>query len=204
MRRPSVSLLFLSAAFTFAQTPGNPPTVFKSPTTTEKAADSVILDANRRDTSGCPVGFSARRQATGQIMTAGDARQSGPAQGLHLTLGNRSTPSIESIEVKVHGTTPEARILPASTPAEISADTQYDAGIDRQSRSTDAITKTFELHRTSGDTSLREADVWMHQVGSLRWADLISITYADGTTWHATADLHCRAVPSNFLLVGRR
>jgi hypothetical protein len=201
MRRLSVFLLFLPAgAFTFAQTSGSPATVLKSPPTSEKAADSVILDANRPDNSGCPVGFSASRRATGQIMSAGDARQSGPAQGLHLTLDNRSTPAIDSIEVKVHGTTPKARVLPAGTQ---SSDTAT-VPIDRRSRSTDTVIKTFELHRISADSSLREADVWMHQVGSLRWADLISITYADGTTWHATANLNCRAVPSNFLLVGRR
>jgi hypothetical protein len=219
MRRLSVSLLFLASAFTFAQASsnhtssnspsGSPSTVINNSPSTEKAADSVILYADRLDNSGCPVGFSASRRATGQIMGAGDARQSGPAQGLHLTLDNHSTPAIESIEVKVHGTTPRGRVLPAEMPADTqSSDTAAVTvpldRIDRRSRSTDTITKTFELHRTSADTSLREADVWMHQVGSLRWADLISVTYTDGTTWRATANLKCRAVPSNFLLVGSR
>jgi hypothetical protein len=44
----------------------------------------------------------------------------------------------------------------------------------------------------------------MHNVGSLSKVDLISIHYADGTTWHSTENLKCRAVPSNFLLVGSK
>jgi hypothetical protein len=102
-------------------------------------------------------------------------------------LTNLNTPAIQSIEVKVYGTSPKDRVLPVNT------------------RADDTVTKTFELHRTSDSDSLRDADVWMHQVGSLSWVDLISVTYADGTTWHAAAgNASCRAVPSNLILVGRK
>jgi hypothetical protein len=185
MRRLSVSLLLLAGAFASAQTSSNPPTVLKNSPTTAKAADSVILYADRLDNSGCPVGFFARRQATGQIMTAGDARQAGPAQGLHLMLDHLAAPAIDSIEITVYGVSSKARVLPAHEP---SAD----------------VSKTFELRRENGSNSLSDADVWMHHVGSLTRVDLISIHYADGTTWNATENLKCRAVPSNLLLVGRR
>jgi hypothetical protein len=185
MRRLSLSLLFiLAGAFTFAQTSSNPPPILKNPTTA-KAADSVVLYANRPDNSGCPVGFFASRQATGQIMSAGDARQAGPAQGLHLMLDHLTAPAIESIEITVYGVSSKARVLPAGpTPEDVS--------------------KTFELQRRVGSTSLSDADVWMHNVGSLSRVDIISIHYADGTTWHATENLKCRAFPSNFLLIGSR
>jgi len=185
MRRFSVSLLFLLAsAFTFAQTSSNPAVLKNSPTT-GKAADSVVLYANRPDNAGCPVGFFASRQATGHMMSAGDARQAGPAQGLHLMLNHLTAPAIESIEVTVYGVSSKARVLPAHEP---SAD----------------VSKTFELRRETGSASLSDADVWMHNVGALSRVDLISIHYADGTTWNATENFKCRAVPSNFLLVGRR
>jgi hypothetical protein len=188
MRRLSVSLLFLLAgAFTFAQTSSNPPTVLKNSPTTGKAADSVILYANRLDNSGCPIGFTANRQATGQIMSASDARQAGPAQGLHLMLNHLTAPAIESIEITVYGygISSKARALPAHEPSP-------------------DVSKTFELRRSAGSNSLSDADVWVHNVGSLSSVELISITYADGTTWHATENLKCRAIPSNFLLVGRK
>jgi hypothetical protein len=184
MRRLSVSLLLLAGAFTFAQTSSNPTAVQNSPTIA-KAADSVVLYADRLDNSGCPVGFFARRQATGQIMTAGDARQAGPAQGLHLMLDHLAAPAIDSIEITVYGVSSKARVLPAHEP---SAD----------------VSKTFELRRETGSNSLSDADVWMHHVGSLTRVDLISIHYADGTAWHANENLKCRAVPSNLLLVGNR
>jgi hypothetical protein len=171
MGRFSVSLLFiLASASTLGQV---------SPTT---------FTLQSSDTSGCPVGFYASRRATGQIMSAGDARQAGPGQGLHLTLSHlTSTPAdIQSIEVTVYGTSSKARVLPLAQKA------------------SDTVSKTFELRRTSDSTSLTDADVWMHQVGSLTSVDLISITYANGTTWHATANLRCRAVPSNYLLVGNK
>jgi hypothetical protein len=180
MNRLSASFLFLLAGtFTFAQTSSNPPTVPKN----------LPADIFVRPTliSGCPVGFFASRQANGQIMSANDGPQAGPAQGLHLKLNHlSSTPDIQSIEVKVYGTSPKERVLP----------------VGRQA--TDTVSKTFELQRQTGTDSLSDADVWMHKVGSLSWVDLISITYADGATWHATESLKCRAVPSNFILVGSK
>jgi hypothetical protein len=118
-------------------------------------------------------------------MSAGDAKQAGPAQGLHLTLNHLAAPAIDRIEITVYGVSSKARVLPAGPIPE-------------------DVSKTFELRRESGSNTLTEADVWMHNVGSLSSVDLISITYADGTTWHTTENLKCRAIPSNFLLVGRK
>jgi hypothetical protein len=186
MRRLSVSLLILLAAtFTFAQTPSSPPDVSKELPVPKFTTGQLFVQY--RGLSGCPVGFTANRQSNGQIISTGDVKQSGPAQGLHLTLKNlKNMPAIESIEVTVYGTSQKGLYLPVDT------------------SSTDTVSKTFELHRVSDDTSLTDADVWMHLVGSLRWADLISIAYADGTTWHSTANFQCRAIPSNFLLVGSK
>ena len=189
MRRLSVSLLFLLAgAFTFAQTSNNLPDVSKNLPVAKLTVGQVF--GNYRGlppNSGCPVGFFASRQATGQIMSAGDAKQAGPAQGLHLTLNHRAQPAIDSIEITVYGygISSKARVLPAHEPSP-------------------DVSKTFELRRSAGSDSLSDADVWMHNVGSLSSVDLISITYTDGATWHATENLKCRAIPSNFLLVGRK
>lgn len=183
MRRLSVSLLFLLiATLTMAQTAAQKslPVINSAPEQTIRHYPIVI------GRPVCPTNFYATRQAGGQIMTAGDAKQAGPAQGLHLTLYLPGGLAIESIEVTVYATSSRARVLPVD------------------SASSDTISKTFELHRTAGSTSLSDADVWMYKVGSVSWADLISITYADGTTWHATPNLPCRAVPSNYLLVGTK
>jgi hypothetical protein len=134
----------------------------------------------------CPVGFYASRQAGLQVTTASEAKNQGNGQGLHLTLNHLAKPDIQKIEVTVYATSLKPRSLPLDT------------------RSDDTISKTFELTRQTGADSLQEADIWMQEVGSIRSADLISITFTNGTTWHATPSLTCTAVPSNFLLVTSR
>jgi hypothetical protein len=134
----------------------------------------------------CPVGFYASRQASLQVTTASEAKTQGNGQGLHLTLNHLAKPDIQKIEVTVYATSLKPRSLPLDT------------------RSDDTISKTFELTRQTGADSLQEADIWMQEVGSIRSADLISITFTNGNTWHATPNLTCTAVPSNFLLVTSR
>ena len=185
MLRLSASLLFLLAGtFTLAQTPNDPPAALKD------SQAKITLGQEFRRLSynfGCPVGFAANRQAPVQMMTAEDARRFGPMQGLHLTLRKlKNMPAIESIEVTVYGTSQKGLVLSVGT------------------QPTNTVSKTFQLRRTSDDTTLSDADVSMQLVGSLSWADLISITYADGETWHANAETRCRAVPSKFLLVDTR
>jgi hypothetical protein len=137
---------------------------------------------------GCPVGFFASRQAipVPYAITAAETKQTDNAQGLHLMLNRLSKPDIQRIEVTVYATSLRPRMLPLDT------------------RSEDTISKTFELNRQTGADTLQEADVWMHEVGSVRWADLVSIAFTDGTTWHPTGDVKCRAVPSNFVPVASR
>ena len=190
MYRLSASLLFLLAGtIALAQTSGNSVLAPRSSPTSAspgKTGESVVFYENRPDNLGCPVGFSASRQADLQTMLANDRSQAGPAQGLHLTLARLNTPTIQSVEVTVYATSPKLRALPVDA------------------LSSDTISKTFELQRKAGSNSLTDADVWMHNVGSVSSVDLISITYTDGSTWHATESLRCRAVPSNFLLVGSK
>jgi hypothetical protein len=179
MPRLSATLLLLAAtSFTFAQAP-------------DSNASTAIAALNQAKwkidpAAGCPIGFFANRQADTNLLSVGrDTRQNdGPSQGLHLMLNHLNRPAIQSIEVTVYGTSLKPHALPVAPPSD------------------NLISKTFELHRSTGSDSLSDADVWMHQVGSVRWADLIYITYTDGTTWHAMPNLNCRAVPSNFLLVG--
>jgi hypothetical protein len=173
MRRICALFSVLVSTLTFAQTP-----VQKSlPTPWRTTFPIPVTD------TGCPVGFSASRQAGGQVLTASDAKSVGPEQGLHLMFDYPSGPAIQSIEVIIYASSlkPQALLL--------------------DMRSPDTISKTFTLERQPGSTALTDADVWMRQAGSIRWADLISITFTDGTTWHSTEDFKCHAVPSNFLLV---
>jgi hypothetical protein len=135
--------------------------------------------------TGCPVSLFAQRQGTTTTIDINSSKD-GPSQGLHLTLTPQpGAPTIDSIEVTVYAISGKGRVLPA--------------GID----SSDLRTKTFELRRDANSKTLKEADVWMNKVGALRWVDLISITWTNGNTWHADPSARCRAIPSNFVLIGQ-
>lgn len=184
MRRLYASLLVLAGSLAFGQS-----TIEKNPPgSASTSVQNAVLSSIPFDNSLCPVGFYASRQAGGQILNASDGKRAGAGQGLHLVLDPLSNSSIESIEVTVYATSLKAMVLPAAN----------------RSSGPDTVSKTFSLERKAGSNGLGEADIWMQQVGSVRWADLVSITFTDGTTWHSTENLGCRAVPSNLLLVGRR
>jgi len=173
MRRICALFFVLVSTFTFAQTPVQQRLRVRGTT--------FPIPATNTD---CPVAFSASRQAGGQVLTASNAKPTGPAQGLHLMFDHPSGPSIQSIEVIIYASSLKLQALLLDM------------------RSPDTISKTFTFERQPGSTAFTDADVWMREVGSIRWADLISISFTDGTTWHSTEDLKCRAVPSSFLLVG--
>jgi len=182
MHRLATPLILLVATTMLAQSP--------AVVRTESTASSVVL-RNISTETGCPINFRADRQSTTQMLTAGSAQQNEPGLGLHLTLDRQTAPAIESVEVTVYGLTPKSRILPTDLFAS-------------DANANDTISKSFELQKSANNETLANADVWMSKVGALRWVDLNEIRYADGTIWHPSASMKCRAVPSNFVLVGNR
>ena len=184
LRITTLLTLVLAATLAQAQSPAQPSTFTFHHAPMSNATVFPNNGLLMRDT-GCPVNLIAQRQGSTNLLNA-NTRQSGPAQGLHLYLNREpGAPTIESIEVTVYAISPKARILPTD--------------ID----SSDLRTKTFELRRDSNSPTLKEADVWMNKVGALRWVDLISITWTNGNTWHASQTSRCRSIPSNFVLIGQ-
>jgi hypothetical protein len=103
----------------------------------------------------------------------------------------QSTAQILTAGSAVYGLSPRSRILPADL-------------LTSDADTTHIISKSFELQKSSNNETLSNADVWMSKAGALRWVDLTEIRYTNGTTWHPSASTKCRAIPSNFVLVGRR
>lgn len=141
----------------------------------------------------CPINLFAERQSGLTLERATDAAKTGPSQSLHVTsqslhvtVSRTDTPEIVSLEATLHGLSPEAQIVPAAakTPGDIA--------------------KTFHLERKPGEPTLTAFTLRMSRAGVLRWVDVTSITYADGTTWNSPQPSLCRAIPSPFLLVAGR
>jgi hypothetical protein len=182
MHRLFTALLLLPATALLAQSAAAPHT--------NSNASSVVLKSIPMGTE-CPIGFRANRQASPQILSAGDTQKNAPALGLHLTLDHQTAPAIESVEITVYGVSPKVQALPTN---------QWAADTDTR----DVISKSFQLQRSADSETLNNADIWMHQVGALRWVDLNEIRYADGTSWRPSGSAKCRAVPSNLILVGQK
>ena len=112
-------------------------------------------------------------------MSADTQKQPGPAQGLHLILSPDDKPAIQSITVTVYAVPPTLRALPLAAMPD------------------DTISKTVELNRQPGYDSLREANVWMHKVGSISRVDLISTI---SSAWAVRTCTICRSATTKLYL----
>ncbi len=131
----------------------------------------------------CPVQLFAERQSPLTLQATGEAARPNPSQTLHVIITPTDTPPIQSIEATLHGFSSNAEVLPIThLPAR-------------------NLTKTFHLERRTGQDSLTSFNLSMSGAGVLRWADVTSITYADGTAWHSPQPSLCRATPSLLTLV---
>jgi hypothetical protein len=180
MRRLPVSLLMLLATVSYTSGQAEP----RGQADAAHPLDTIFQIPAASD--GCPVGLSAERRSDTMMLRTDDTRRGEPAHGLRITFNHRGGPQIESAEITVYGMTSKLRALPAAT------------------SSSDEISKTFQLQRTQGSEGLQEASIWMHKVGSLTRVELISITYADGTTWSESKSSQCRAVPSAVMLISSK
>jgi hypothetical protein len=142
-----------------------------------------IIPAKPAKSEGCPIGFNAKVDGRAIARTVEDQKKNGDGPLLELTFGRRDALKIVSAIVTVHGLSSSNRYLP----------------VDR--RSDENATQTFELRPENGAADLTSADVWLSKILSVSWVELTEMKYADGSAWHASPDLQCRAVPSKLLLI---
>jgi len=181
MRRFSVSLLLLLAsACTFGQQVRH-----SSPGPEAVHPIATTFQSNVSSAEGCPVGLFVDRRFDFVARLAGDGHESGPAQGLHVSLNHLST-RIESAEITVYGVTSRASVVPVGGVA------------------SNEVSKTFLVHPEGASKGSQEVTVWMRDVGALTRVELKSLTYVDGSGWTESEGSRCRAVPSLFVLVGTK
>jgi hypothetical protein len=135
----------------------------------------------RVDPSNCPVGLQVEHSSglfTYQSAKAGPADQVKPSseQWLDLKMTNFSTREIVRAEITVHGLSYKQRLVPVSAPAP-------------------DLWKTVEVALDVKGNGSGSSELSFGHFSNIRTVDLNSITYADGSTWHASSPGACSVAP---------
>jgi len=131
--------------------------------------------------SGCPVSMTAAQRSAAQRVETGSLLPERPAQGLTVTLAGRRALRIVSAEVVAHALSGRNRALLTSNTA--AAD----------------VTRTFQL--AAKDSGGFSADLWVEGVTSIRWIEVKSLTYSDGSVWHESETQRCSVKPDPVVLI---
>jgi len=164
-------------------------------------AQAPVLVFNR-PASSCPIGIQAQpTPGLTQMVVHGTPpsrdysnRTDYPSQqSLRFLLTNPRALGITAIEVTAHGLRPGGYLEPTSsiTGGPISGPTSGQDKLDKH--------VTLQLAVAPGKRA--SSDVRFDGFTSIRSLDLESVTYADGSAWHATAARTCHFEPSRLMLV---
>ena len=131
----------------------------------------------------CPIAISARRWAPGGMALAQDrnAEPEGRRLYLHFITGLKS--GLVAATVTLHGTDGKAR-------AELTAD----------GTSGPELQETFQL-KGDPNAPIRSSSVSLRHLANVRWVAITELRFADGTSWHESADASCHITPNGFRLV---
>ena len=151
----------------------------------QAAPNSHVLLVHAATFDGCPVGFYAGHSNSLTQLRAQDARPGLISQSLNVRVDNSTRHDIVSARITVHGLTPHYRLTPADTDTSSTGDfskhVQLDLSVDAGKHA---------------DTGLR-----VYGFTSVQRIDLDSLTYADGSTWTASAGHRCSITPNGMMLV---
>jgi hypothetical protein len=158
---------------------------------------STTSPAHITVTGSCPVGMFAERHDTGQalwITAFEDERQPqklNPLKpgntGVHVSLSSHGTATIRQVEIAVYYVAPGVRALPVAADG---------TAPDRS--------KTFHLSAENGAALQLAGDLLVGPAAGITRIHLLSIDYANGTSWRPAGESACSVEPSRFLLVNHR
>jgi hypothetical protein len=159
---PALAVLLLAGASMSAQpNAGSPATVLP------------VLSAGQ----GCPVNFSAQRQAGLAVRSVRDGQGKIDGQGLTITFQQLYTPKIAGVSVTVHGTSGQTASMITNS------------GLQGD------VSESFTLKRDAPASSLSNSAIWTRKVKAIRWLELTKIEYADGSQWEPSKESRCRVQP---------
>lgn len=164
----------LAASYGMAQAPGQAPGLDGPQVFLQRPQLGLAV-------TGCPVFLSANQRSLPQQVETGGLIPPRPTQGLRITLSGRRALRITSVEVVAHAFSPRNRAVLTSN-------------VDDAD-----VTRSFHLEAKEG--SGFSSDLWMDGVTSIRWIEVESITYSNGTNWHESETQKCSVRPDPFVLI---
>jgi hypothetical protein len=114
-----------------------------------------------------------------------DTKPGVPSQTLTMELSNLGSRNITRAQFTVHGLTAHGQINPATL-------SDPDAG---------TTTRQVDLSLNVAHNSKSSAPLLAEGFTSIRWIELDSLTYADGSAWHSSPQHNCSVIPSRLMLV---
>jgi len=156
-----------------------------------------------RATGTCPVGLMAQRRDDGQTMwvvsledEAKPNHATTPKPGsagvrVSLTASERST--IRQAELAVYFVPPGTRVLPVN---------QYSQYPPKLPKAPAEQKKTFHVAASDDNSQQLTADLLVGPASGITHIHILSMNYADGTTWTAPNKTACTVEPNGLLLVG--
>jgi hypothetical protein len=155
-------------------------------TATGAPAQSSLTWLHSSNPSNCPVALQADHAGLFLKRNVKD-EDSAPTvlnQRIHLTISNLSSQSIVSADVTAHGLSEKWRFVP-SMARQPEPDLTKQIKVALQVKGNDRTTHEFSFEHFATVTSL----------------DVDAVSYADGSSWHATAPGACSVTPSALMLV---
>jgi hypothetical protein len=141
----------------------------------------------RIDPSKCPVGLQVDRSGglfaykNAKVVPAEPAAPSSE-QWFDLRMRNFSSHEIVNAEITAHGFSYKWRLIPVSA-------------------ATPDIWKTMDVALDVRGNSSASRELSLGHFSTVRTIDVNSVTYADGSTWHAASPGACSVAPSLFMRV---
>jgi hypothetical protein len=152
------------------------------------AQQPATLHRSENTSASCPVDMQARHtmQTPVSMNADGDSAPGSKVvpqlQRLRLTLTNPSSRDIVSADFTAHGFSNKPRAM--------------DAGLNEPD-----LAKTIDVVLGVKGKGHASRDLSLNHFTAVTSIDLNSITYADGTTWHAPSPGACSITPSMVMLV---
>jgi hypothetical protein len=132
----------------------------------------------------CPIAFQARHLADGDFVKTGDRHPpKGPGQRLHVTLTSPDARTLASATISVRGWTAQGHM--------------ENAGATNSPQSV----RTMQVPLTAGTGRNASADLWVPGMTAVDSVELLSVSYADGSTWTPAAGKSCRITPDPLMLI---